>query len=295
MKTLKTILRKKRVIFSLTLLCLIIGLFGGLNSCMQMRTSNKATAKHFNKVGVQHKIITHQPAGYDFTLRTIKTYRSPKKTALIFIHGAPGSSNAFYDYLEDSTLLSKANLYSIDRAGYGYSNFGKSLNSIKEQAKTISDFINNKVTEDSVIVIGHSFGGPIAAYVSLINNKTSHVVMIAPANDPAHEKIFWFSHLGRWKTTKWMLPKPLQVAGDEKFSHVEQLQKIKAIWPQITTPTIHFHGKKDALVPFQNLAFTKELMQADYFKEVIFEEENHFIPWTQKTLVIDELLQILEQ
>ncbi|MDG1711994.1 MAG: hypothetical protein P8H51_07005 [Flavobacteriaceae bacterium] len=42
------------------------------------------------------------------------------KPTLYFIHGVPGSSDNFNNYLIDSLLNTKANLISFDRLGYGY-------------------------------------------------------------------------------------------------------------------------------------------------------------------------------
>ena len=38
---------------------------------------------------------------------------------LIFVHGAPGSWDAFKDYLTDEDLKSKARVVAYDRPGYG--------------------------------------------------------------------------------------------------------------------------------------------------------------------------------
>ena len=54
----------------------------------------------------------------------------------------------------------------------------------------------------------------------------------------------------------------------------------------------HFHGRKDKLVPFENLSYAKQHFSNCEFKEVIFEEENHFIPWTQQDTITATLLKL---
>lgn len=293
MMIISSILQRKRLRLSLAFTFLFLASMSLLNSCMQMRTSNTATLKKLDKSGAKNEIIQYQPSSYDFSVRTVKSQVSSNNRAVFFIHGAPGSSNAFYDYLKDSTLLSKAALYSVDRVGYGYSRFGKAMTSIAEQSKIISELIDSIVTENEVIVVGHSFGGPIAAYVSLLNPKITHSILLAPANAPEHEKFFWFSYIAKWKITKWLLPYTFQVSGDEKFSHEQELREIEFIWPQIDVPTLQIHGKKDALVPFENLEWTRAKIDSSLFDQIIFEKENHFLPWTQKEVIVEELLKRL--
>jgi pimeloyl-ACP methyl ester carboxylesterase len=44
---------------------------------------------------------------------------------LFFVHGSPGSWIKFGKYLMDTDLLKKYRMISIDRPGFGYSNFGQ--------------------------------------------------------------------------------------------------------------------------------------------------------------------------
>src|SRR4030095_2076296 len=46
---------------------------------------------------------------------------------VLFVHGAPGSWDAFMKYLGDTALMHRAHLVSVDRPGYGKSGFGKSV------------------------------------------------------------------------------------------------------------------------------------------------------------------------
>ena len=87
-----------------------------------------------------------------------------------------------------------------------------------------------------MILVGHSYGGPIAAYTSLKMPKVKSVLMLAPAIDSASEKVFKIAHVAKWKLTKWMVPAAFRVAGDEKFAHIEELQKLKNIWKEIKVP-----------------------------------------------------------
>ena len=119
--------------------------------------------------------------------------------------------------------------------------------------------------------------------------------MLAPAIDSESEKVFKIAHVAKWKLTKWMVPAAFRVAGDEKFAHIEELQKLKNIWKEIKVPVIHVHGTKDDIVPFENINFSAKKFNKQYLDTIVLEKENHFLPWKRYDLVISELLKLLNK
>tara|TARA_R110000787_G_scaffold55942_11_gene128882 strand:- start:4101 stop:4961 length:861 start_codon:yes stop_codon:yes gene_type:complete len=266
-----------------------------LTSCFRFRTSDRKTKKIFNENKAVVSIERYDLKSVDYSVRVVSGAIDTKKDiAIFFVHGAPGASDNYYQYLRDSVLLSKANLYSIDRPGYGFSNFGKSEKSIKKHTQVVAEIIDS-LPEQKVIVLGHSFGGPIAAYSSLLSSKVKSVLMLAPAIDPDNEKVFGIAKIGKWKLTKWMVPGAMGVAGDEKFSHVAELEKLKDLWKEIKVPVIHIHGTKDIVVPFENLSFSVQQFNPQYLDTIILKNENHFLPWKRYDLVKKELLKLIEK
>ena len=85
---------------------------------------------------------------------------------LVFVHGSPGSLAAYENYLKDSLLQQQAILIAVDRLGFGYSDFGKAIPSLRLQAQLIAaileDFPNTKK-----ILIGHSMGGPVNSRLAM--------------------------------------------------------------------------------------------------------------------------------
>lgn len=266
-----------------------------LSSCFRMRTSDRKTRKTFREKKAVVEIKKYNLKTVNYPIRVVSgQYDAEKDVAIFFVHGAPGASDNYYKYLQDSLLLSKANMYSIDRPGYGFSNFGKAETSIKKQTEVVAEIIN-QLPEKNVVVLGHSFGGPIAAYSSLFSSKVKSVLMLAPAIDPENEKVFWFAYVSKWKLTKWMIPGALGVAGDEKFTHVKELEKLKDVWKDIKAPVVHMHGTKDRIVPFENLQFSTEQFNKQYLDTIILHKGNHFLPWNQYSLVRQELVKLIER
>lgn len=266
-----------------------------LISCFRLRVSDKKTLKRFQKREKEVNFKRYQLKSVAYSVRMVSgKFDAKKDLAMLFIHGAPGSSDNYYKYLQDDDLLKKANLYSIDRPGYGYSNFGKAEISIVKQAQVVAEILDS-LPESKVIVLGHSYGGPIAAYSSLLSTKNKGVLMLAPAIDPEHEKIFWIAYLAKWKLTKWMIPGAMGVAGDEKFSHVAELEKIKEQWSKIEIPVLHIHGTKDIIVPFENLAYSIRKFNPIFLDTLVLKKENHFLPWKQYDMVKKELIKMAEK
>ena len=118
---------------------LIIGAFLFLwlivaQSCMKFRISDEEAIKDFNKDGVALKTATVK-TGHG-NVHYAKTGNDTLPT-IIFVHGSPGSWDAFAQYMKDKDLLRKYRMISIDRPGFGYSDFGEAQH-IEEQSAIIS-------------------------------------------------------------------------------------------------------------------------------------------------------------
>lgn len=281
-------LKKKRVLFFL-----LTGIaFLLIHSCMNFRTSDRKTRKEFEKAGVESTIRHLKIPGADAEVRMISTGKDTTRTVL-FIHGAPGSGDAFYSYLKQPSLLEKATLITYDRPGYGYSGFGEAVTSIKKQSEVLVELIEKNQLKN-VVLVAHSYGGPIAAYAALLSGKIEAVILLAPAMDPNHEKYFWIGNLARWKLTRWMVPGAWTVAADEKYTHEEELRKLTSEWKKVAAPVICIQGDEDRLVPFANMAFCREHFNPEYFTGIPLKGEDHFIPWTREALVIEEIVKVLK-
>lgn len=265
-----------------------------LNSCMQFRKSDEVVRQEFDETGISVGIHYFQLENRK--IRYIKTGKD-KQNLIIFIHGAPGSSQDYYHFLMDSTMVSNCSMVAIDRPGYGYSGFGKSEKSIKRQAETLKKLINEELSSfGNIVLIGHSFGGPIAGIMaSQSDTLIDKVIMLAPAIDPDHEIIFWISYLAKWPPFRWLTPTVWTVASDEKFSHKEALYEIEGMWSEISTDIIHVHGTKDILVPYENVWFSEKNIPEEYLEIITIEGANHFLPWTHTEMIHELIIESLIQ
>jgi len=278
----------KKYLFLSTLIIFFIF----INSCVTLRKSDKAVLKEFKKHN-QTPVIYHDIYN-GIPIRYIADKEFDKNLpTIIFVHGAPGSSDNYYKHLQDVDLQKKANLVTIDRLGYGYSNFGKAEVSLEKQAKMI-EFIIQKYKENKIMLVGWSYGGTIVGKMA-INKNYAHVILIAPAISPKDEKYFWFGNFAKWKATRWLSPKVFQVAEDEKLAHAKELEKIENDWQNVKTPITYYHGNDDGLVPYKNMAFLKSKIDSTILKTVTIDKGSHFIIFKNYDTIKKEMLTVLDE
>lgn len=198
---------------------------------------------------------------------------------VIFIHGAPGTWNVYVDYLNDSTMQKKYNMISIDRPGYGKSDYGQALTSITEQAKILKPLFERKKKNQKLILVGHSYGCAIvlkaaADYPEFVDG----ILLMAPAVDPNREKFWWFSKMANSGLMRAILPSMLNVASSEKFSHVVELKILEKDLKKIHQKTILIQGLKDQIIDPKNVYYVDSALSENFQKElIIFDDCDHFI------------------
>lgn len=277
-------------LFCILILLLRFEIVGQPILTMSFRYSDRKITSLFRGEDVQPEIKYHNFNGQ--VLRYVELATNKNLPYVIFIHGAPGSSADYYDYFRNEELYEKVNLISIDRLGYGYSDFGISQTSIQQQGEAIQSIIEKSCLSQHVILVGHSYGGPIAVRMAM-DNPTSYksLLLLAPALDPENEKVIKIARLANIKPTSWITPAALKVAADEKFSHSEELRKMIPLYKKIAIPVCHIHGTKDSLVPYENLDFSIKHFPKNIIEPVILDGEDHFLPWSQKELIVKKIIE----
>lgn len=214
---------------------------------------------------------------------------------VLFIHGAPGSWYDYVKYFGDSNLISKAHLVSLDRPGYGKSGEGQPVTSIEEQAEMIRPLFDLNKSNQPVVLLGHSYGGPIAVKLAMdYPDEVKGMVLLAPAIDPDNEKQFAINRLADLRMIRSMIPRIWVSAYYEKKTHVDELRKLND-WEKIISPTVYMFGDKDGLVPPVNVEFAKRKILNAPLSITEFPNENHFIPWTQQDSVTKVILSLIEK
>ena len=279
--------RFKKIYAAVTLLVLYIFLS---QSCMKMRFSNKQTKKYFDKVSTafQDKTIVFE----EHTVHYVETGDSFKPT-LLFIHGSPGSWNAFKEYLADTLLLKKYRMIAIDRPGFGYSNFNAAQN-LSKQAQRIAEFVERIDNKQPLILVGHSIGGPVTAKLAADHpDWYSRIVILAGSLDPKAENPEKWRAVLKMSPIRYLIPGALRPSNDELWWLKRDLIDLKPELEKISCNVTIIHGTRDVLVPYSNVSYmTKRFFNAKSVDTIIIEKANHFIPWSHYTIVRDALLHI---
>lgn len=258
-------------------------------SCMMMRTTDINASASFKSKNVNFKIEDFKSKGR--TIHYVQTGNDTLPT-LYFIHGSPGSWNAFEDYLKDSLLLLHYRMISIDRPGFGYSDFGKAMN-MHDETKLIIEMLKKVDNKKPVALIGHSLGGPCVLKIGANNSGIDirYLLILAGSVDPAQEKPEnWRIPLDH-TILRYLIPGALRPSNAELLMFKKDVFDLLKDFPKVTSNVIIMQGDKDVLVPPENSVFAqKKLINAKTIEMIWFKGENHFIPWTKYNDIRNKLL-----
>ncbi len=259
---------------------------------MSFRLSDDKILKEFKNENLKPEIKYHTFKGQ--TMRYLELALNPNLPYVVFIHGAPGSLSDYSAFFRDEELYRQINLISVDRLGYGNSEFGTPETSLKVQGEAIQSIIE-KACNSRPVLVGHSYGGPIAIKMVMDNPmKYKSIILLAPALDPANEKEIILAKLPLIQPIRWLTPPALRVASDEKMTHINELKKMLGKYHEIEVPVLHIHGTDDSLVPYENLSFSIKNMTPSILETISLDNTDHFLPWSHHDLIRNQILTQLE-
>jgi pimeloyl-ACP methyl ester carboxylesterase len=200
---------------------------------------------------------------------------------IVFIHGTPATAAVFGEQFRRP--FPRANLVALDRPGFDQSTPATRKPSLEEQAQAIGASLP-KPGGLPVILVGHSYGGPLALLAAIeFTNQVAGVVLIGASLDPSQERTYLIQRLGDWPVLSWLLPRSLRQCNRELLTLRGDLVRLERRLPSLAVPVVMVHGAKDRLVPVANVNFLKsELARAgkeDLLQDLLFPGYNHFIPW----------------
>ena len=283
--TTKQFFKLKYLLFGLLLSYIIM-----CQSCMTMRMNLKETKSYFDSTKVA--FVSKTIAVEDHQIHYIQTGNSDRPT-LLFVHGSPGSWDAYKSYLTDSLLLQKYRMIAIDRPGFGYSNFGVAEN-LEVQAKIIESLVAQIDNHQPIVLIGHSMGGPVVVKMATDAPRLfQHLVVLAGAIDPKAETPEIWRPIIKSQPLRYLIPGALRPSNDELWWLKRDLYLMEPDLKKITAHVTIIHGTKDPLVPYENMAFmNRAFIHAKSIENISIENANHFIPWEHFELIRTTLLKL---
>jgi pimeloyl-ACP methyl ester carboxylesterase len=232
--------------------------------------------------------------------RTIRFMETPALVGdsalpvVLFVHGAPSSLSFFNAFFKDTALLNRAQLVSVDRPGYGYSDFGCVERSIVKQAEFLQPLIDRYKKAPYLMIVGSSYGGSVTARLAMNNpGAVDHVVFVSSALGPGLERTYGISYLIDSPLLHWGIPPLLRLANDEKLSHRQALEAILPDWPKIRAGITMLHGKRDELVYPTNVTFAQHHLINAQMRQFLLPENRHDIVINKREYISEILLDIL--
>ena len=214
---------------------------------------------------------------------------------LIFIHGSPGSWSDYRALMWDTDLLKNFRIVSVDRPGFGYSDFGKAL-PLKKQCELLMPIIKKMGNGKPVYLCGHSMGAPVALQLAASYPQfISGLILVgAPLDVELEAKETW-RRVMDVKPLYWTLPGAYGPSNTELLYLKSDLIGLQKEFVKVRAKVSFIHGDKDNRVPIENIAYAENrLINAQGIRSDTLFGAGHFIPWKNKKAFKDLLLQIKE-
>lgn len=218
-----------------------------------------------------------------FTIRWVEKSDATNRAALnlVFIHGTPGGAGVWASQFQ--TPFTNVNLFAYNRPGFGGSKPVYAQPHLQQQVDALMTLLAC-ITTNRVLLVGHSYGCPIALLAALGHpEQIGGVLLIGGDVDPAQEKPWILQYIFGWRLTSWIVPQSLRQCNRELLTVRADLTEMQKMLPQLSVPVVMLHGERDPLVPVENVAWLEQQLTAlgktNLFAKIILPGANHFIPW----------------
>ncbi|MFU8828670.1 MAG: alpha/beta fold hydrolase [Phycisphaerales bacterium] len=200
---------------------------------------------------------------------------------VIYIHGSPANAWWWKRYLERPIAGTRTIL--IDRPGFGRSDWGGPVVSFADQAGAVAALLDTLKAEfdERPILLGHSFGGAIAARVAIDHpDRIAGLIIAAGVLSPSLKRLSGAGRTGH--AFRWVLPRGLRHCSAEYLAAVEQLEELRPMLRMIEPPVLMVHGKRDLLVPCKDVNDVQREFTGAASLRVVKLSAGHFFPWLRE-------------
>jgi pimeloyl-ACP methyl ester carboxylesterase len=244
---------------------------------MKNRLSDKKTTKifksHETPLSIFDTVIQNRHIHYAVTgPETLPT--------LVFIHGSPGSWMNYMRFMYDSSLKAKFRMVSIDRPGFGYSDFGKAMH-LQQQAELILPVLRSLKNDQPMYLCGHSLGGPLVVQLAATDTLLfKKIIIVAGSIDVNQEKEERWRKIMSYKPLYWLLPGAFAPSNTEILYLKKDLVPLQQEFKKVTSEVQFIHGDKDTWVPIENIRYGQSmLINAKKISADTIKGADHQIPW----------------
>lgn len=270
-----------------------------LGGWMDERKSDEALRAKFSRDDLNVRFYTNNssdPSSSSLSYMSVvrENLTEDPSLAILFVHGSPGSLDAYLSYLQDDRLLSRAALYSVDRPGFGKSQFGTAQPSLEQQAAQIKKVID-AIPEKNILLVGHSFGCAVIARIAMdYPTSIDGMMMIAGTMAGEAEPPNWWRKVVDFPLMRWFIPNAFIVCNREMLPLRQELNEMTPHWSKVQVPTTVIHGTADWIVSYDNLPIIANRLEHLEKKRIVsLKGQGHLILWTDKERMISEILETI--
>lgn len=276
----------------LGVITLILVLSQVATSCISFSSTDREIDQYYEGLPEKPVSEVYEVDGYKMHYKVLD---KGHQATLVFVHGTPGSWDAFKSYFKDSTYYNQAVIVAPDRPGFGKSSYGKPVASLERQCDLLAPILEKYPAPR--ILVGHSLGGPVVARMAMDHpDLVEGIVMLAPAIAPELEpEEDWFRVPMRWPIIEGLVPKVIRISNEEVIFLKEELELMLPLWADITDPSIVIQGEADNLVHPGNGPFADSMLINAPKEIIMLEGQNHFLPWNEYPLVKETVLKLLSE
>jgi pimeloyl-ACP methyl ester carboxylesterase len=259
--------------------------------CMTFRIPDDKAQAMFARKGLELKTNTIKVNGKDIHYAMVGNDSLP---TLVFLHGSPSAWNAFLSYMQDPELLFHFRMVSIDRPGFGFSDFGYAL-PLDEQSKLLMPVFGEIRNNKPVYLAGHSLGGPLVVKMAAdAPDLFAGIMLISGSVDPALEPKEQWRFFMENVPFRYLLPGSFKPSNTELVYFKKDVVALVSDFAKVKCKVYLVHGDKDTWVPPGNVDFAKQkLTNASKVKILMLPGGTHFIPWTKKKDITEEMVSML--
>lgn len=260
--------------------------------CMTFRVSDEKAQAMFARKGLELKTAYIKVNGRDIHYAMVGNDSLP---TLVFIHGSPSAWNAFLSYMQDPELLFHFRMVSIDRPGFGFSDFGYPL-PLHEQSKILMPVFKEISNGKPVYLAGHSLGGPLVIKMAADAPELFAGIMLIsgsvdPGLEPAEKWRFFMEQI----PFRYLLPGSFRPSNTELVYFKKDVVDLVPDFLRVKCKVYLVHGDQDTWVPPANVDFAKKkLVNASSVKILLLPGGTHFIPWTRKKEITSAMVGMLK-
>lgn len=283
---------KKKSILSAILLIAVAAIV--VTSCGSFEVDSLAVVDSSGKPALEHSISLSKTE-----LHYLES-GNPDGTALVFIHGTPGSFGFFSGYITDPRLSSTRNI-TIDRPGWGASTVAGEFDpTLTFQSAALGEWlcqVKQESPQNKLVIVAHSYGATLTPKLAMDHpDCISAALLLAGGADPALTAPRWYNNLSHYPPVSWLVSMSswgLKKSNNEMMTVKTELEKIENDWHRLTLPVTVIQGEDDGLVHPDNADFIESKLSHIPAKIIRIENAGHVLRESHRDLIMSEISQLL--